>query len=140
MPPSKVSSRMSLCAFSRTICIRQCPEITALVADLTIARPRASISFLNVEEPFPQVCVLCCSIQRRTSSTRQTVTRAESFSGAGNVRSITRRHNVDLDIGMNIKTCGCRRKPVSGSVALLESTADMIWPFSGDCAGFKNWE
>ena len=52
--------------------------------------------------------------------------RDESFTGAGNVPSITRRHNVDLDIGMNVRTCGCRRKPVSGSVALLESTADMI--------------
>ena len=73
-----------------------------------------------------QVCAPCSAIQRRTSSTRQTVTRGESFTGAGNVPATTRRHKVDLDMGTKVNTCGCRRKPVSGRVTLVESVADMI--------------
>lgn len=57
----------------------------------------------------------CCAIHWRTSSTRQTVTRSESFSGAGNVRACTRRHRVDLEMGTKVRTCGWRRKPVSGN-------------------------
>lgn len=86
---------------------------------------------------FIHVCTPCSCIQRRTSSTRQTVTRAESFSGAGNVPAHTRRHKVDLDIGMNVNTCGWRRKPISGSIALVGNTADMIRPFTGARTRFK---
>lgn len=78
-----------------------------------------------------QACAPCSAIQRRTSSTRQTVTRGDSFTGAGNVPATTRRHKVDLDMGTKINTCGCRRKPVSGRVALVESVVDMICPFTG---------
>lgn len=56
----------------------------------------------------------CCAIHSRTSSTRQTVTRSESFSGAGNVRACTRRQSVDLEMGTKDSTCSWRRKPVSG--------------------------
>lgn len=58
----------------------------------------------------------CSIIQHRISSTRQTVTLAESFTGSGKDRAWIRRHKVDFEIGTNASTCGCRRKPVSGNV------------------------
>lgn len=80
-----------------------------------------------------QVCTPCSAIHRRTSSTLHTVTRGESLTGAGNVPASTRRHRVDFEIGIKLNTCGCRIKPVSGSVTLAESVVGMIKPFIGTC-------
>jgi len=65
------------------------------------------------------------------------VIRGESFTGAGNVPASTRRHNVDLEIGTKVNTCGCLRKPVSGRIALCKSVVDMICPIVGARAGQK---
>jgi hypothetical protein len=53
-------------------------------------------------------------IHRRTSSARQAVIPADSFTGLGNERARTCRHSVDFEIGTNASTCRWRRKPVSG--------------------------
>ena len=84
------------------------------------------VSHITPQNQSVQACAPCSTIQRRTSSTRQTVTRGESFTGAGNVPATTRRHKVDLDMGTKVNTWGCRRKPVSGRVALVDSVVDMI--------------
>jgi len=76
------------------------------------------------------------------SSARHAVTRADSFTGSGNDLDWIRRHKVDFEIGMNTSTCGCRRKPVSGSTgdkmesvtavaAEIEVGFGMIWPYHG---------
>lgn len=80
-----------------------------------------------------QACVPCSAIQRRTSSARHAVTRGDNFTGAGNVPASTRRHRVDFEMGTNVNTCGCRRKPVSGMCKLVERVVDMIKPSIGTC-------
>ena len=78
------------------------------------------------------------------SSALHTVTRAESFSGCGKVRAWMRRHKVDFENGTNMSTCGCRKKPVSGSTgagrdggitaevsAEVDVYLGMIWPCGG---------
>ena len=60
----------------------------------------------------------CCSIQRRMSSARQTVTRSDSFTGVGNVRACTRHHSVDLEMGPTHRTGGWRRTRGPGNAAL----------------------
>ena len=84
------------------------------------------------------------AIQSRMSSALHTVTRTESFKGWGNVCASTRRHRVDFENGTNASTCGCRKKPVSGSTgtwrdggdagavtAEVEVDLGMIWPCGG---------
>lgn len=73
-----------------------------------------------------QLCLPCASIQHRTSSARQAVTREDSFTGAGNVPASTRRQRVDLEMGTKANTCGCRRKPVAGKFAEEEMMVDMV--------------
>ena len=75
----------------------------------------------------------CSSIQRRTSSARQAVTRGESLTGVGKVPAPTRRQRVDLEMGTKRSTCGCRRNPVAGRVKLVESSVNMINPLTGIC-------
>src|SRR3569623_2126142 len=53
-------------------------------------------------------------INARMSSTRHTVTRGDSFTGAGNLPSFTPAHQVLRPTGMKSSTCVMRRKPVSG--------------------------
>ena len=48
------------------------------------------------------------------SSARQAVTLNESLTGAGKVPALMRCQSVDLENGMNARTCSWRRKPVSG--------------------------
>ena len=87
---------------------------------------------------------VCRAIQLRMSSALHTVTRAESFSGCGKVRASMRRHKVDFENGTNTSTCGCRKKPVSGSTgagrdggkatavtAEVEVDLGMMWPCGG---------
>ena len=84
----------------------------------------------------------CSKIQRRMSSARHAVTRADSFTGSGNDLDWIRRHKVDFEMGTSTNTCGCRRKPVSGSTgdkmesvtavaAEIEVGFGMIWPYHG---------
>ena len=90
-----------------------------VAVEILIAKPRLdSLSHVN-EADGPDHRAYPPSgwdaIQCRISSALHTVTRTESFTGCGNVLAWMRRHKVDFENGTNASTCGCRRKPVSGS-------------------------